>query len=52
MTSFEKQAHYWAHMLGEAFCKDGLLDAKKKGKDTLFSLTSKGEDLLRSCGAI
>lgn len=31
---------------------DGLLDAKKKGKFTTFTLTDKGEALLKKCGAI
>lgn len=31
---------------------DGLLNAKKKGKYTIFSLTDAGENLLRNCGAI
>ena len=31
---------------------DGLLNVKKDGKYTLFSLTPAGEELLRSCGAI
>lgn len=31
---------------------DGLLDAKKKGKFTMFTLTDKGEELLKKCGAI
>ena len=31
---------------------DGLLDARKSGKYTLFSLTDKGEQLLKRCGAI
>ena len=31
---------------------DGLLDAEKNGRNTIFSLTTKGEDLLRRCGAL
>lgn len=28
-TKFDKQIHYWTHMLDEAFCKDSLLTEGK-----------------------
>lgn len=31
---------------------DGLLDAQKAGRRTLFSITDKGVDLLKKCGAL